>query len=165
MERVRERIVAARVEKYDIGAFLTRHLLDHRLNADRAEVQIPRARQVDVDRKQEILPVNRNAVAGIIKDCRFWIRQRRGEIRDRLPHVVEVEVVTIDDLGEQLPQSFRYGPGVVRGVVEVWGDLIVAVADHERYTLFGISWSVLGAANMAEPIASPAATHEQIVKE
>ena len=88
--------------------------------------------------KQEILVVNRNAVAGIKNDRRFRLRQRRGEIRHRLPHLGDVEVVTIDDIKAQLPESFRYGPGVVSGVVEVWGDLIVSVADHERYTLFGV---------------------------
>ena len=137
-ELVHERIVSARVEKYDIDAFLELHLLEHHRQADRADVQIRRALQVDVDRKQEILVVNRNAAAGIINDRRFRLRQRRGEIRHRLPHLGDVEVVTIDDLKAQLPESFRYGPGVVSGVVEVWGDLIVSVADHERYTLFGI---------------------------
>ena len=131
--------------------------LSSKRDADRVQIKVGRTFQDNVGRDEVVLLIDRDAVARIVND-RGLEPASAAENSETFRRIsVDVEVVAVDDLKPELPESVGDGSCVEDGVVETNGVPIGPVPDHERDTLL-IGDTAATATEAAKPKAIAART-------
>ena len=140
-ERARQRVVAAGIEEDDVGLRLAPelHLLQDEVDRHGLEVEIALARELRVDRDQEVAPAHLQPVPGVEQHRHVGLAERAGEVAHLEVEAALVEVEPDDDLEPRLLQRGGDVLGVVDGIGERRRMHVGGVADDEREALLGLS--------------------------
>src|SRR5216683_2132459 len=137
----RERIVAAGIQDHDAGLARNRGQRVHHVGEPRRlERHVGFALDLRIDRHEEVLAVDLQAVAGIEHQrngVRSFLGDHAREIADRPAHVALGEIGRLQDLEPGGAQEFRHGLGVVGRVRQRRDRGVVRVADDERNPVLG----------------------------
>ncbi|MGA2794517.1 MAG: hypothetical protein ABSE69_13490 [Roseiarcus sp.] len=129
--RTPQRICAARVQKNQVNAIALLKLLEHVVDRHGVSINIVLALQLEVDGKQEIMPVDLYAMSAVIKDDGVGALRGAREVVDRTLHARLIEIYESSDLEPQVSQFRGDVFGVVRRIGQRRHRAIRAVAHHQ----------------------------------
>src|SRR5262249_36572875 len=132
-----QRVIATGVKENDIRAALARHVAQHKIEIDGAEVEVRLRCDLRVDRCKIIAAFDLQAVAGKVKKPGLGARKLFAETQHVLAHAGVIKIKAKYDIETEALERGRDVARVVDGVVELRGEFIGGIADHERHPAAG----------------------------
>ncbi len=130
-----QRVVAAGVEKNDVGLRIALHGALDEIEADHLEVERPLGQELGVDGHEIVLAADLEPVTAVEENADRGAVERSQEFAERAIHAGFVEVDAEDDVKSQGLELARDVLGVVLRVLEGGGILVGRVANDEGNAL------------------------------
>ena len=149
-KRLGQGVVAAGIEKHQIGRPVAVHLPQDRRQLDGAEIEVRLIVELGIDRREIIGAIDLQTMTGVIEKRHISTFQRTRKITHQTDHLVNIGVETFQHLKSKTLKRRRHGVRIVLGIGQTGRVLIGRVADDEGDPALGLRRRDTGYRNARE---------------